>query len=296
MTVPEVLCVGVATVDTIAVVDRIPGRDERVVADPFVNGGGGPAATAAVTLARLGIPVAFCGVVGNDAAGRLVRDSLDREGVDTAWLRTDDEGRTAQSMILIDRESAARTIITTPPPRIDPGDVPATGIPWVHVDHGGFAAAWESVTAGGSLLSVDGGNPIPGLRFDGLELYAPTTAAVRGLFPGADLDESMRAAAAAGAREVVATAGVQGSYVLSDGEIVHIAPFAIEAVSTMGAGDVFHGALLAARVEGRSLVEAATWASAVAALSCRALDGRTAIPDRRETEDYLAVRTAEQRA
>ena len=65
MTAARVVCVGVATLDAIVVVDRVPGRDERV---PGLDGrlsGGGVAATAAVALARLGVPVAFAGRVGD---------------------------------------------------------------------------------------------------------------------------------------------------------------------------------------------------------------------------------------
>ena len=49
-------------------------------------------------------------------------------------------------------------------------------------------------------------------------------------------------------------------------------------VSTLGAGDVFHGALLAAFAHGLELRDALTVANRTAALSCRALDGRSAIP------------------
>jgi sulfofructose kinase len=49
-------------------------------------------------------------------------------------------------------------------------------------------------------------------------------------------------------------------------------------VSTLGAGDVFHGALLAAFARGLELRPALEKANAAAALSCRALDGRSAIP------------------
>jgi sulfofructose kinase len=49
-------------------------------------------------------------------------------------------------------------------------------------------------------------------------------------------------------------------------------------VSTLGAGDVFHGALLAQLVRDVPLPEALAAANEIAALSCRALDGRSAIP------------------
>ena len=53
---------------------------------------------------------------------------------------------------------------------------------------------------------------------------------------------------------------------------------AVDVVSTLGAGDVFHGALLAQLVRDVPLAEALARANEAAALSCRALDGRSAIP------------------
>ncbi|HSO01736.1 MAG TPA: PfkB family carbohydrate kinase, partial [Gaiellaceae bacterium] len=61
-----VVCVGLATLDTIFAVPRHPGPDDRVVATELAIAGGGPAATAAVALARLGTEVAFVGLVGDD--------------------------------------------------------------------------------------------------------------------------------------------------------------------------------------------------------------------------------------
>jgi sulfofructose kinase len=104
-------------------------------------------------------------------------------------------------------------------------------------------------------------------------LYTPTEAALRERFGTAE------AALAAGAELVVATRGDRGSVAYTrDGGIVEAAPSPVEAVSTLGAGDVFHGALLAFLVRGADLREALAGANRAAALSCRALDGRSAIP------------------
>jgi sugar/nucleoside kinase (ribokinase family) len=59
-------------------------------------------------------------------------------------------------------------------------------------------------------------------------------------------------------------------------------------VSTLGAGDVFHGALLAALLDGQPIDDALRFANAAAGLSCRALDGRSGIPSRREVERLIA--------
>jgi len=57
----QVLSVGIATVDTIVLVEKYPSANERVVAIESVRAVGGPATTAAVALARLGVDVALSG-------------------------------------------------------------------------------------------------------------------------------------------------------------------------------------------------------------------------------------------
>ncbi|MBB5790971.1 carbohydrate kinase family protein [Jiangella mangrovi] len=287
----DVICVGTATVDTIAVVDRMPAADDRVVAEPFVTACGGPAATAAVALARLGARVGFCGVVGDDDAGRLVRAGFEHEGVDTTWLRTVPGVATTTSLVIAARSGSTRAIVTTAQHAPSPDDVPAGAATWLHADQTGYRSALAAVRSGtrgaGSRLSLDAGNPIPGLDLAGVDLYVPTTAALAREFGTDDVDEGLCAAAKAGAGAVVATAGSTGSHVLDGDDVTVVAPFRVDVASTIGAGDVFHGALLAGLVGGGTLAEAARLANAVAALSCRALDGRSAIPSRAEADALL---------
>jgi len=280
--VTTVCCVGVATLDRIAIVDRVPGSDERTVAEPFVVSGGGPAATAAVTLARLGIDVAFCGVVGDDEAGASVRDGLAVEGVDVTALQMRPGARTPESMILVERGTGARTIITTPSIAPDAESVPLD-VAWLHADQTGYAAVRD---ARGPRISIDGGNDIADLRLAGVALYAPTLPALRARFGDED-EEALLTAAAAGAETVVATDGGDGAIVLASGAITRVPAVEVDVVSTMGAGDVFHGALLAGIVSGLDPVESARRAAFVAARSCTALDGRSGIPTLAEVDDAM---------
>jgi len=64
-----VVCVGLATLDTIFAVPELPEPDGRVFATDLAVCGGGPAATAAVALARLGVETYFVGAVGDDDTG-----------------------------------------------------------------------------------------------------------------------------------------------------------------------------------------------------------------------------------
>lgn len=291
MTEFDVVCVGSVTVDSIAMVDHLPADDERVESQPFADSGGGPAATAAVTLARLGHRVAFCGVTGPGVTGAHARELLDAEGVDTRWLRARPGGRTARSMILVSRSAGTRAIVAAPGSAPEPADVPVAVSRWIHADQAGYAAARAALAAGARdgrpAFSIDGGNPIPGLRLSGVDLYVPTVARLVADFPHAALHGSLEAASQAGAGLVVATAGARGACLRAASSWVLVPSFGIDVVSTMGAGDVFHGALLAGLAEGRDLHESVVFANAVAAMSCRALDGRTAIPSRPEAEAFV---------
>src|SRR5947208_16157836 len=98
-----VVFVGVATHDTIALMRRFPEPDERLVADDLCIAGGGPAATAAVAAARLGVPAAFVGTVGADEEGRRIIEGLQAEGVDVSGVTVAAGQSSGPSVIVVDR-------------------------------------------------------------------------------------------------------------------------------------------------------------------------------------------------
>lgn len=270
-----VVCVGLATRDTVLAVPRHPEADELVFASDAVVAGGGPAATAAVALARFGVQVHFVGVVGDDDTGTFIRESLETEGVDVSELAVAPGRRSPESAVYVGPGTRAIAAFRgdLDPPRLSArAEELCRGAAWVHVDQTGFGSVPRDVR-----LSIDAGNPIEGLDVDGVALYGPTEAALARDFGTAD------AALAAGAELVVVTRGARGCTAYSrDGVIDAPATPVEDPVSTLGAGDVFHGALLAALVDERPLPEALAFANTAAALSCRALDGRSAIPTAEE--------------
>jgi sugar/nucleoside kinase (ribokinase family) len=294
----KVVCIGIATLDAIVAVERLPGSDERV---PGVDGrlsGGGVAATAAVALARLGVPVRFVGRVGDDEAGRWIRDGLAGDGVDVAGLRLAPE-RSPVSVVLIEQPSGLRSLApflgSGAPIEPSTADLEAcAAADWVHLDDLGLAALPALLAAGiPTPICVDDGVGIREVPLERVALWAPTERVLRTRFPAPNLEGSLEAALGAGPRVVAVTQGERGSLAaVADptGRItIHRAPsFEVAATSTLGAGDVFHGALLAALVEGRELPDALRFANAAAALSTRGLDGRSTIPHRPELDAWLA--------
>ena len=286
--VASVVCVGVATVDAVAAVSAFPQPDSRVIADAVVQAGGGPAATAAVACARLGVPACFVGAVGDDSLGDAILAGLQAEGVDvSAVLRV--HARSGSSVIVVDTTRGTRAICNQPGPAlaIHPGSAAAAriaGATWVHADQMGWAALRNLPR---KLLSVDAGNPIPGYTPAGTALFAPTAERLRAMFGDRPAPALLRAALDAGAACVVATDGANGSFAAAGPEAWRVPALPGPAASTLGAGDVFHGALLAATMHGFGLATRLAYANIAAALSCRGLDGRSAIPGHDEVMALL---------
>ncbi len=275
----KVLCVGIATVDTIVLVDRYPSANERVVALDSIRAVGGPATTAAVTLARLGVETALSCVIGDDDAGRFVFETLKREGIDTQDVVVDKSVRTATGTIVVSRSEQTRAIMVQPHSQRPAKPANIYEYQWIHVDQFGMQTIkdWGVKRGGAAKLSIDIGYDTPGLNAADYDLYAPS--------------ENITTDVSTAARDkniVVVSKGGEGS-VFSDGIESGIVPaISAEIVSTLGAGDVFHGALVAAQVWNKPISEAVAIANTVAGLSCRALDGQSGIPTKAELTAYLA--------
>ncbi|ABD86606.1 carbohydrate kinase family protein [Rhodopseudomonas palustris] len=309
----RVVCVGVVTLDALALVPRYPGPDERVIGEQVMIAGGGPAANAAVVLARQGIKAAFIGRVGKDTAGDHAIQMLEAEGVDVSGVLQDGAVATQASCVVVSKDIQTRAIATLAVPALPPIAAFGAraielidGAEWVHTDHFGFASASDYLRGRSPSrqprLSIDAGHPVAGFTLDGLDLYIPTTEALTRQFglehTPEGIEQAARLALAGGAAAVVATSGSQGSIAFWSerfapgqpaGKVAVAARRDIEIVSTLGAGDVFHGGLLAALCRGGDWASVLLQANTTAALSCRALDARSAIPTLSELNEMLTA-------
>ena len=275
----KVLSVGIATVDTIVLVERYPAANERVVALQTVRSVGGPATTAAVTMARLGIDVSLSCVVGDDESGRLILETLEREGIDTRNVKVDSEIKTAIGTIVVSKSEQTRAIMVQPHKVMPPKPANINDYGWIHVDQFGMQTLknWGVYRGGNAKLSIDIGYATPGLNAADYDLYAPSENITTDVST-ATQDKNI----------VVISKGEAGS-IYSDGAHSGVIPaISTEVVSTLGAGDVFHGALVAAQVWNKPIGEAVLIANTVAGLSCRGLDGQSGIPTKAELDAFIA--------
>ena len=325
--VRRVVCIGSAALDILMEIDEMPPADGRVPAHDGMFAGGGPAATAAVALARLGVPVDLISVVGDDVPGDLIVGGLDREGVDTRFLRRVAGARSALSVGLIrPRPANTRSLVALAPigATLDVSEQALDACrtaAWIHVDHAGWrVVAWLRSQGVDTPISVDGGNPLEPADLRAADLYVPGEAELLRSTATTDVPAALAAATSDGGPLAIVTRGARGSTYL--GSIDPDRPSADDLIrarravsrageptsrsfgvnvpaptapirSTLGAGDVYHGALLAGLLDGRSITGAMTYASMAATLSCAGLDGRSAIPTHRQVLEALTRSGAE---
>ena len=284
---------GVITVDTIALVDQYPQEDERVVAQQISRAGGGPAAVAAVALSRLGIRSAIIGTIGDDSDGKEVLRIFEKEGVDTSGVSIGSTA-TAGSVIVASKKNSARAISTRQPVTQSPLNESAkkliSAAEWLHVDHVGVTRLNEAGTTRGKgpQISFDAGYGVEDFDPSLVDLFVPTDRQMALRYPGVELSVALENDSTKSGNTVVATQGSAGSSGYSpETGLVSASGFKVDVTSTLGAGDVFHGALIAQIIQGFELSQALRRANAVAALSCRGLDGQSMIPTTAELNAFL---------
>jgi sugar/nucleoside kinase (ribokinase family) len=296
------LCAGITVLDEIFLVERFPQPETKTPAHGFFAVSGGCAANAAVAIARLGARAALAsplgGPAGVDASGDRVLAALAREQVDCSGCRRLDGVSTPLSTILVDAQGE-RIIVTHRDRRLDAAR-PA--------DPAGLVASADAVLADNRfpefvrpicaaarerglnvVLDVDGPTPI------GDDLFRISTHVVfsrEGLYATTGLDDPAAALALIAGTTPSFLAVTRGPHdvLWRTGKTLRKSPvFAVDAVDTVGAGDVFHGAFALALAEGKDEVGAMRFAAAAAGLKCTRPGGSATAPHRAEVEALLAA-------
>jgi len=293
-----VLCVGHAVQDFVFSVPVLPDRGEKYRATRFETVGGGPAATAAAAIARLGGKALLAARVGDDAAAGMIIDELIRYGVDCSSVRRCAGCASSVSAVIVDARGE-RMIVNNLDSSMptDPSWLPSAagvGAGAVLADTRwpeGALAALSAARNAGLPAILDADRPIPP---DGALLRAATHVAFSAdaLADYSGIPDPRRALAEVAASLpgwCCVTAGRAGVHVHARGGLLSFPAFEVPVVDTLGAGDVWHGAFALALAEGRDETEATRFASAAAALKVQRSGGRAGAPRRAEVDTFLAA-------
>jgi sulfofructose kinase len=294
----QVIGLGQACIDYLGRVPCFPKENEKVELLELAVQCGGPASTAMVTLARLGIRVSFIGVVSDDPFGSKIRENLIQQGVDIACLKIR-PGCTSQfAFIAVSAETGNRTIFWTrgsiPPLRAEEIDLKGFASARIlHLDGLMLDASLQAADQAkrlGLTVVLDAGTIRKGSRelVSHVEVLIASECFAAGMTGQSMIDEgSLHKLRKMGPRDVVITMGAKGSIGLGKDGPIRQAPFPVNAVDTTGAGDVYHGAYIYGLLKGWPMGECMRFASAAAAIKCLKIGAQAGIPRLRDVEAFL---------
>ena len=292
----QVIGLGMCTVDMLFLVPERPAFGRGMLATGFVRQGGGPVATALVALARLGVSTAFLGSVGDDAEGAFIQAELDAEGVNVDLLSRVPGSRSRVALVLVHRDTGERGFAGRPEtcPQPSPADLPLDDLAGARILHladatpGSVAAARWAMSRGTTVV-FDGTWDSPHLDelLPLVDVPIVSEPFVRAWAPDTDARAVLERLWAFHPRIVVLTLGSRGCLVRTAEGVFAFGAYPIEVVDTTGAGDAFHGGFIYGLLHGWDLPHTVRFATAVAALNCRQLGGRTALPQLREVARFL---------
>jgi ribokinase len=283
--VSELVVVGSVNADLVVRTERLPAPGETVTRGTFERHGGGKGANQAVAAARLGADVAVVAAVGDDDFGTEAVAELEREGVDCAGVARLEGEPTGVALIVVDAAGENQIAVASGAnARLDPALVEealARAAPRVVLisleigDEAVLAGARAGAAASARLvLNPAPARPLPAELLDLGPLLTPNEAEARALGGAEALAERTGA-------PVVVTLGARGALIVERGRAPEpVAPHAVDAVDTTGAGDAFNGALAGELARGTELAAAARFAAVAAALSTRQRGARAGMARR----------------
>jgi sulfofructose kinase len=296
----DVTGVGYTAIDYLGVIPHFPEENLKLELETLEVQGGGPAATATVTAARLGLSTAFIGKVGGDDRGATMLMKLSGEGVDVSSSVLEEKALSQFAFIMVDAKTGRRTILwtrgTLSPLRPDELDMDKVtscrGLLVDTLEPLAAAAAARAASEAGAKVVIDAGTLRDGVReiLPHCHYIVASETFAGQISEGRGERAALEAIMWYGPEAAVVTLGERGCVALSGGELIEENGFDVGAVDTTGAGDVFHGAFLYAVLSEWDVRRCCVFANAVAAMKCRRLGGRAGIPSLPEALDFLAGR------
>lgn len=293
----------------------------------FIKAPGGAPANVAVALQRLGRPAAFVGKVGDDPFGRYLRRALEQDGVDTRFLRVDDQARTTAVYVAV-WDDGRKDLCFYRNPGADaalrPEEIEAGLFAGARAFHYGSVTLIEEPAASaqrkaialaqaqGLMLTYDC-NYRATLWPDEARARAVIQDAFRHAHLAkvsweewevatgcAGLEPGIRAVLDRGVELLVVSRGAQGALATNGDYRIELPAFPIPVIETTGAGDAFMAAMITHMLPEweksgtlraapvEQVRQALRFASAAGALTCTRLGAIPALPMLAEVRAFLA--------
>ncbi len=282
--------------DLVVTCDRLPKPGETISGGKFATIPGGKGANQAVAAARLGAEVYMVGRVGDDAFGKTLRDGLEKNGVNTQYLKTTPKTASGTATIMV-TTGGENSIIVAPGAneKMTTADIDRAAsvirkadavlmqleIPYICVKRTISLCRKFNVT---SVLDPAPAPTTPlAPAFYKVSVFTPNeaeAAAILGISE-ATPEIATRKLLSRGAKDIVLKLGKRGAIHADATHVMqHVRGFKVEAVDTTAAGDSFTAGLAIARAEGKSWADALRFANACGAIACTTFGAQPSLPTR----------------
>lgn len=295
--------------DLVVRATRMPDAGETIAGKSFQLIPGGKGANQAVAAARMyplssHTRVSMVGRVGADAFGQTLRQTLDRQGINTQYVTMDEKAGTGVAVIMVDDDGENRILIVAGANgAVDHSDLQAADdlisrarvvlmqfeIPLQTV----LLAKEMALKAGATIVlnPAPAYQPPPGL-LQGVDLLIMNETE-SALLTGTGVHDRDSAAIAsrrlfeAGVKTAIFTLGANGAIVSTTNELLHVPGHAVQAVDTTAAGDAFVGALASSLARNEPLPQAVRRANAAGALAVTRFGAQPSLPSAAEVDAFL---------
>lgn len=302
----KILVAGSSNIDMTAYVKTLPRPGETIGDGRFLQANGGKGANQAVSAARLGGDVQFLTCVGDDMQGRMLREVFARDGIHTDLMKFSTTSPTGTALIFV-ADDGENCIAVAPganrellPEDIDAAESALAEASWLLMQ---LEIPLQSVYYAVDVAFQKGikvilnpapiSEAIPAEVLRKLWLITPNETEAEKLtgIKIGSAEDAFRAAdflLSQGVQNVIVTLGCSGSVVCNSASREFVPARKVAAVDTVGAGDVYNGALVTALSEGKSLTDAARFATLASSIAVTRPGAQSGVPHRPEVDALLA--------
>lgn len=286
--------IGTAVVDVIGYARRRPAAGETLVGTGYEVAAGGKGLNQAIAAARAGAPAALIAAIGDDEFGSRLTKTLGDESVDRSGVLVRGDLPTGVGLPIV-TEDGDNSIVVIPGAssaigadhhawlraNVGPGCV---FVSQLELPMGVVAPALELAVEQGALVVL---NPAPATDIAALipmtDVLVPNNVEAAHLTGASDpVQAARRLSEWKHGMDVIVTCGPEGAVVVVDGSVERIPAPDVDAVDTVGAGDVFCGYLAAALAARVAIGDAVAEAVRAASMSVTRRGAATSAPFRAE--------------
>ena len=303
----NIIVVGSLNMDLVVRTPHMPAVGETIFGQDFISNPGGKGANQAIAAARLGGKVTMIGRVGIDNYGEVMIDRLRKEKIDTAFIQKDKDVSTGIALITVDK-SGQNTIVVVSganmrllPDQMEEALVKKNQMSVMLLQ---LESPLECVERAARIAKNRGAkvilNPSPVSRFPReflhlIDILVPNEIEANQLtgLPVSTIEQAEAAGrelVKMGVGSVVITLGKKGAVVIRrDLETFHLHGHAVQVLDTTAAGDAFTGGLAVGLAEKLTLIDAARYGNAAAALTVTHLGAQSSLPYRSQVEKFVGI-------